>query len=266
MQYTFNTPLSIADGIFLSDLDYAENIELAFYDSAGTLLPTTGWTGGYVQSVAGQAIPVNTGTSIRLADTSNADLASLTLLLIPAPGQQVARMVVTQSNVIDGSYEFSFVHGICDADHGDAPASYGDAAHTQLSAAALYLGTTAPDKEAVALAGNATGDDTTGIDDEGGVTIPPLTVGQSTVININVTGAGYLNAWIDWNGDGDFADAGEQVATGVQDTNADGAIPLTVNVPATATTGQTYARFRWSGNSALGRNGLATGVRSRIMR
>ncbi len=45
---------------------------------------------------------------------------------------------------------------------------------------------------------------------------PPVTV------EVDITGTGYLDAWIDWNGDGDFLDAQEKlvdsqfVATGTQ--------------------------------------------------
>ncbi len=64
------------------------------------------------------------------------------------------------------------------------------------------------------------------------------------VIPITVTGAGLLDAWIDFNGDGDFLDLDEHVFAGVP--VSDGLNPLRVTTPATATVGSTWARFRIS--------------------
>ena len=86
-------------------------------------------------------------------------------------------------------------------------------------------------------------------------TLRPNNTGSVTV---NVTGAaGRLQAWFDWNLDGDFLDAGEQVATnvtdnGANDTNAAvGMVGLSFAIPANATVGQVFARFRWSTQSDL---------------
>jgi len=59
---------------------------------------------------------------------------------------------------------------------------------------------------------------------------------QASIISYN--GISYF---IDWNADGDFGDAGEQVATNIA-VNTGNTI-LTVNVPTTAPLGATYARF-----------------------
>ena len=52
----------------------------------------------------------------------------------------------------------------------------------------------------------ATGDDIAGDtpDDEQGVTIPALTAGKTATVVVNSSGAGKLNAFFDWNNDGDF--------------------------------------------------------------
>ncbi len=136
-------------------------------------------------------------------------------------------------------------------DYGDAPATYGTPSHRIVSG--IYLGTNAPDSEnAPPTPLDGTGDDVTGTDDEDGITLPTLTQGQTATITAKVSGTGgYLQGWIDWNGNGTF-DAGEQVATNLQDNgvgdtdNTTGKIAFTVSVPATATTNKTYARFRWS--------------------
>lgn len=152
---------------------------------------------------------------------------------------------------------------IAPMDYSDAPATYGTPSHTIVSG--VRLGATAPDNEAAAQPSTGANlDDTTGTDDEDGITLPTLTQGQTASITATVAGAGgYLQGWIDFNGDGDFADSGEQVATNIQDntgsdTNATaGSITFSVNVPAGAVTTQTYARFRWSSTSGLNSTAVA---------
>ena len=149
-------------------------------------------------------------------------------------------------------------------DYSDAPTSgtsYGDTGHTIVSG--IHLGATV-DSDAGSLASaNADGDDADGADDEDGVTIPSLTQGLSANISVDVTqtsaNSGYLQAWVDWNGNGSFGDAGEQVATDLQSgSSPTGTITVPVNVPAAATTSQTFARFRWSTTSGLDSTTTAT--------
>ncbi|MFZ1233113.1 MAG: GEVED domain-containing protein [Thiofilum sp.] len=143
----------------------------------------------------------------------------------------------------------------CGYDRGDAPAAYGDPTHKILGA--IKMGAGDPDPELAAQAGaNADGDDTNATDDENGVTLPTFIQGTSTSIQVTVSGAGYLQAWIDWNGNNTF-DASEQIATdlqdnGVGDTNSNaGTITFNVTVPSDAVLTPTYARFRWSSTSGL---------------
>ena len=81
--------------------------------------------------------------------------------------------------------------------------------------------------------------------DEDGVTFAaPFTSGMMAAINVTASVAGYLSAWIDYNGNGSWADAGEKIFTSYP-LNA-GTSLLTTLVPSTATVGlQTYARFRF---------------------
>ena len=63
------------------------------------------------------------------------------------------------------------------------------------------------------------GDDTTEEDDEDGVTLNNgdaldgafLALDSSHTLKITASNAGHLNAWIDFNIDGDFDDVGEQI-------------------------------------------------------
>lgn len=77
-----------------------------------------------------------------------------------------------------------------------------------------------------------------------------LVPGQAYQLDVTTAGSGVLNAWIDFNRDGDFADAGEQIATDVAPTA--NLITLTGTIPLAATPGTTYARFRYSTVNGLG--------------
>lgn len=155
--------------------------------------------------------------------------------------------------------DVSLVEAACNSDYSDAPASYGTALHNIVSG--VYLGTGDPDAEASSLANaNASGDDLFGVNDDDGITIPTLIQGNSATINAQAThSGGYLQGWIDWNGDGDFTDANEQVASDLQlSSGTSGTINIPVTVPASAIVGQTFARFRWSTTAALGSTGAAS--------
>lgn len=94
--------------------------------------------------------------------------------------------------------------------------------------------------------GTATGDDTDADgDDEDGVTIPlPLVEGQPGVINVEVNGVGagaILDVWVDWNGDLDWTDAGEQIFSGP--VVLDGIVAIAV-VPPLGSAGTTFLRAR----------------------
>ena len=78
-----------------------------------------------------------------------------------------------------------------------------------------------------------------------------------TVPDDDILGDAYLNAWVDFNRDGDWADAGEQITTdtlAAQGTT-DGTLSLSIPVPADAAPGVTHARFRLSYAQGLGPTG-----------
>jgi len=147
------------------------------------------------------------------------------------------------------------------SDYSDAPltgTSYGGASHAIVSG--VHLGTTVTADTTDYNNANAAGD----VDE--GTLITGLVQGQPAVIAAVIAGSGgYLQWWIDWNGDGDWADPGEQVASDFQDGGAgdidgtaNGVIQFQVTVPTTAITTQTFARLRWSTTSGLGSTGAAS--------
>lgn len=60
---------------------------------------------------------------------------------------------------------------------------------------------------------------------------------------------GRLQAFFDWNRDGDFDDAGEQVASDTEDGDSDGTITLNITPPVEIVAGVSFARFRWATSS-----------------
>jgi hypothetical protein len=103
---------------------------------------------------------------------------------------------------------------------------------------------------------NALGDDNNGIDDEDGVVFTSLLMpGYQAKVKITASVAAPIDAWIDFNADGDWNDAGEQIFNSV--TLSAGANNLNFGVPSTAVPGVTMSRFRFSTMGGLGVTGLA---------
>ena len=149
-------------------------------------------------------------------------------------------------------------------DFGDAPNSYGTllasngARHT---IGGPFLGPVGPDVEADASPPlDGTGDDTVGVDDEDGISFnPPLTPGVGATVDITASAVGLVNAWIDFDENGDFTGPGEQILTDV--AVAAGLNPgIGFAVPPTANAGldgDTFSRFRIDTGGGLGPTGLA---------
>jgi hypothetical protein len=143
------------------------------------------------------------------------------------------------------------------ADYGDAPPPFrtvradSGAAHL---AAGPHLGAVRDDEAdgvpTVAADGDA-GDD--------GVILPALVVGQTiATATVNVQNApvgARLDAWIDFNRDGSWGGAGEQIFTGAAVVEGDNV--LAFNVPASTAVGPTFARFRLSTGGGLRTGGVA---------
>ena len=122
----------------------------------------------------------------------------------------------------------------------------------------LYLGASVDADADGQPTAAADGDDTdVGGDDEDGVTFTTaLEQGKAASVDVSSSGAGLLNAWIDFNQDGDWGDAGEQIFT--DEALAAGVSNLGFNIPAGAVIGNTFARFRL--DSAGGLNPTVHGV------
>jgi hypothetical protein len=102
----------------------------------------------------------------------------------------------------------------------------------------------------------ATGDDLTNVDDEDGVVfVGDLIPGQRATVQVTASTTGFLNAWIDFNGNGDWSDREDHVF--IDTILTTGVNTLTFTVPADAQAGQTYSRWRFSTEQGLNYTGLA---------
>lgn len=149
------------------------------------------------------------------------------------------------------------------SDFGDAPAPYptttaeNGARH---EATGPVLGTNRDSETDGVHTTTANKDDTTGTpDDEDGVTFGTIRVGAlgatATVFVSNAPSGAKLDAWIDFNRDGNWGGAQEQIANNVAVVN--GSHSITFDVPSDALDGITFARFRLSTAGNLGPEGAA---------
>ena len=135
-------------------------------------------------------------------------------------------------------------------DFGDLPLPYptnmaANGPRHVVGASALKMGTASDIDGDGQPKATANGDDTDSDgDDEDGVTIPTLNAGGTATVVVNASGAGKVNAFFDWNNDGDFLDANETIT---ELSVVAGNNNLSVPVPAAAVTGTSLgARFRIS--------------------
>ena len=156
----------------------------------------------------------------------------------------------------------SMIRTAVQLDFGDAPASYptyrvdAGAVH-RISGNSLMLGV-ARDADADGQPNaTATGDDSdTGMNDEDGAVFGALRQGAMASLTVEVTGGlGLLDAWVDFNADGDWADADEQIFD--DEMMNIGENMLSFDVPVDAAVGNTFARLRLSSGGVAEVTGFA---------
>lgn len=141
-------------------------------------------------------------------------------------------------------------------DFGDAPASYkvfkNDDGARHFINGAMFLGqgvTPEQDGQPSTLANADQNDD--------GVTFTsPFKTGTTSLVNVVASQPGIVNAWLDLNRDGDWADPGERVL--VDEPVNSGNNNLLITVPSAASEGNTYIRFRYSSQTGLSYFGQAS--------
>jgi subtilisin-like proprotein convertase family protein len=259
--FTFSPPsrdlqFTLADNDWASG-DFEDLMRVVGLDSNGVMVPyTVGNNAGAVNQLAGYWIEGDAASSETGGETTgngNYRFEGPVATLHIDYGQG-------DEPVADAGDQWLFVQdfSFCAFDYGDAPATFGSVRHV-LGTRPLYLGTVVPDGETADQTGSsANGDDSTtspGVDDENGVTTFPTYTWPTTsytvsanAVNLSTTTAAFLYGYIDWNRDGDFADAGERsdVTNIPANTSTSTAFNVTwssVPVNAGGTTA-TYARFR----------------------
>lgn len=162
----------------------------------------------------------------------------------------------TSTQVLDELFDFGDAPDSINGVTGNYPTLLqNDGARHKLGSG-LFLGSTVDREFDGQPTATANGDDTAGApDDEDGVILPELVRGTTAHAAVTASLAGKLDAWVDFNGDGDWNDPGEQIATSLA-LNA-GSNDVAFLVPAGATTGTTFVRFRLSSAGGLAPNGQA---------
>ncbi len=183
---------------------------------------------------------------------------------IYGPGDGDGDGSVNFNDTVPLSINFGATLTATDLEFGDVPDSTtfpttlaNDGARHVITGNTLFLGT-APDAEADGQPSvDATGDDLNGSADEDGVVVGDLETGTDTAVAVtaSVPGAAFLNGWVDFNQDGDWDDAGEQVFA--DEALSDGINNLNIAVPGGAVIGMTYARFRITESAGYSYFGLA---------
>ncbi len=160
--------------------------------------------------------------------------------------------------VADQTVSVTTTHNDRPLDFGDAPSPYpvtilqNGARH---AIGALKLGALV---DAETNGTNSPDANSDGADDDGVIMMTSLvssTVPTTSSISVISTGAGKLDAWIDFNKDGDWLDAGEQILASASIVTGENL--LSFNVPANSVSGNTAARFRLSSAGGLAPTGLA---------
>jgi uncharacterized repeat protein (TIGR01451 family) len=188
------------------------------------------------------------------------DATNATLLLANVQSAQAGSYLAQVSNVAGTVSSASAQLTVVEVDFGDAPAPYptrltdDGARHLIVPGVRLGAGIDfEPDGQPDAT---ATGDDLNNLDDEDGVRfLDPVLVGQPFRLEVVASTSGFLDAWIDWDGNGDWTGAGEQIFA--SRALAAGTNVLTVTAPSGSASGQTAGRFRFSTAGGLGFTGLA---------
>ena len=214
-----------------ADNDYIDNdASLPFTGTAGETKTFT------VASVADNKVEAN--------ETFQTVLTGLTL----PPG-------ITAVTIVGSPQTATIVND--EVDFGDAPDTYGTLLASNGARHATVLGFSLGSGIDGEVDGqptaNASGD---GADDDG-VTLPsPLVTNTTANVTVTASSAGKLDAWVDFNNNGNFNDSGEKVFNNI--TVVAGANSLSFAVPNGATPALTFARFRLSATGGLGPTGLAS--------
>lgn len=185
----------------------------------------------------------------------------------PTPGYVWARFSITEVPVgdnWDGSGEFEegetedyllYIGTGQEYDLGDAPeppypTTFFSNGARHIIDSNIHLGAFVDSEPDGLPSPHCDGDDANGFDDEDGVTHGYLIPGHSTGFDIVASVTGFLNAWIDFNDDGDWNDTGEQIFDNT--SLFPGTNSLSVYIPQAAVMDTLKSRFRFTDYAVAG--------------
>lgn len=147
-----------------------------------------------------------------------------------------------------------------DMDYGDAPESYGTSLNADGARHRVRPGIRLGARIDADLGGrpdaSAAGDDGDASADEDGVRfVDPLVAGGASRVEVAASTSGWLNAWFDFDRNGDWSGAGEHAVSNAAVTA--GVSSVSVRVPPAAVRGASFARFRFSSQPGLAPVGAA---------
>lgn len=185
-------------------------------------------------------------------NTSCNGLCNLAITRVPSAVGGIAEQIVIYEPSVATVQPYIETGCYTARDYGDAPSSYGDPYHIIEDECRVHLGNSVDNDTATAYSTDADGDDNDGNDDEDGVTwtdgatLIPNTEKEITVTYLNQCHSNdRITAWIDFDGNGTF-DSDEKIIDN-HTISSDAALQsenFTFDVPADASCGTTYARFR----------------------
>jgi hypothetical protein len=222
---------------FNADGDWMDPGEQIFFDISVVTGPFQ-----YTFMVPSTALPGQTYARFRLSSLSGLPFIG------PAPDGEVEDYLVS---IIETGSDFG------DAPDPAYPTLMGSNGARHSYSLGVYLGNFIDFESDGQPDPTATGDDMINIADEDGVVFAsPLVPGQIASCQVFPSSVNlFLQAWIDFNADGDWADPGEQIINNLATTA--GVNHISFNVPADAILGPTYARFRISNMPNLSFTGAA---------
>ncbi len=216
---------------------------------SGSVAVTPGWNQIAFGVPAGSVTSGSTFLRVRFSSTGG---------LLPAGPASDGEVEDHEVRIVpEGSMEFDYGDAM-DPTYPTLNASLG-AAH--LAGGPLWLGPAVDPEADGQPTPAADGDDLAGVPDEDGVSIPyPIVAGLTNNVWIDVSGGGpgYVDAWVDLNGNGSWGDPGEQVLVSWPVPGPGMHMVTLPAIPSSSVvSGVTVARFRISSTGGLGVTGFA---------
>ena len=181
------------------------------------------------------------------------------------PGQEV----VVSAGMVSTAADFGVYNAALDftADFGDLsgigfPTTAAENGASHLVVSGIFLGSTVDADPGTLTSSDAMADDNSLADDEDGVVLVSDQIVTDSTLELDITATGtgvVMNAWIDFNNDGDWDDTGEQILLdrGLTSGVTTRVVIDTTGIEVAPSETELAARFRW-GSAGIGYSGADT--------